>query len=79
MASPSEVSYDENDGTNDAMQLKTNGNNKRKNEKKSDKTKWSDDEVKEFIELLEELTCLWDIHSKEYSEGTEREGILRNS
>ena len=46
------------------MQLKTNGNNKRKNEKKSDRTKWSDDEVNEFIELLEEWTCLWDIHSK---------------
>ena len=34
---------------------------------KNGKNKWTDDEVQDLIELLEEKPCLWDICSNEYT------------
>ena len=34
---------------------------------KNNKKKWTDDEVQDLIELLEEKACLWDIFSNEYT------------
>ena len=34
---------------------------------KNGKKKWTDDKVRDLIELLEEKSCLWDIFSNEYT------------
>ena len=34
---------------------------------KNCKKKWTDDKVRDLIELLEEKSCLWDIFSNEYT------------
>ena len=40
---------------------------------KNGKKKWTDDEIQDLIELLEEKPCLWDIFSKEYTKGEVKE------
>ena len=52
----------------------TNEVSKHKREDKNAyKQKWRDEDVLELIELFEERTCLWDIHSNEYAERTKKE------
>ena len=40
---------------------------------KNGKKKWTDDEVQNLIELLEEEPCLWNIFSNEYTKGEVKE------
>ena len=54
----------------------TNGKRKAVSTSGKDKCKtrkWSEDEVDELIDMLEERVCLWDVFSKEYHNRNKRE------
>ena len=36
-------------------------------EEKADKKEWNDNEIMDFIDMLEENPCLWDVFHKDYS------------
>ena len=46
---------------------------------KNGKKKWTNDEVQDLFELLEEKLCLWDIFSNEYTKREVKERAYEES
>ena len=51
----------------------------RMDSQRGEKVEWTDDEVQDLIELLEEKPCLWDIFSNEYTKKDVKERVYVES